>query len=177
MPVRPPRPHAPAPRMLSIIRACDHSVNRHTLSTYCVPGPCWLLGLPWEPTQAHPELREERESPLKPGGGARCCTPHTRDADRPVPSGGLGSRKRVASSAADPYLPSPGHGNSDPSLVLTSSRFSPPSDAECNPCIFSDWSKKEKKKTPLQDTPSRAAGRSVMRDAQGGRPLMGPRRP
>lgn len=139
--------HAPArARRQSSLRAFAQSVSRRALSAYCVPGPCWLLGLPWEPTRAHAELREERRSPLNPGRGAAC---HTRGCGpaRPGPAQrSLRSGKRTAPSAADPYLPSPGRGNSDPSLVPTSSRFSPPSDAECNPCIFSDWSKKEKKK-------------------------------
>lgn len=139
--------HAPArARRQSSLRAFAQSVSRRALSAYCVPGPCWLLGLPWEPTRAHAELREERRSPLNPGRGA---ARHTRGCGpaRPGPARqSLRSGKRSAPSAADPYLPSPGRGNSDPSLVPTSSRFSPPSDAECNPCIFSDWSKKEKKK-------------------------------
>lgn len=166
--------HAPArARRQSSLRAFAQSVSRRALSAYCVPGPCWLLGLPWEPTRAHAELREERRSPLNPGRGA---ARHTRGCGPARPSGACapGSARRPWPPTPT-YLPSPGRGNSDPSLVPTSSRFSPPSDAECNPCIFSDWSKKEKKKkAPLQDVPSRAMGRSVTQGAQGGRPLVGP---
>lgn len=90
--------------------------------------------------------------PSKPG--ARCCTPHTRmwtGPARPSRACAPGSSRRPWPPTPT-YLPSPGRGNSDPSLVPTSSRFSPPSDAECNPCIFSDWSKKEKKKKLLYKT-------------------------
>lgn len=146
-----PRPARSSPRPPSIVlRAFAQSVSRRALSAYCVPGPCWLLGLPWEPTRAHAELREERRSPLNPGRGA---ARHTRGCGPARPSGACapGSARRPWPPTPT-YLPSPGRGNSDPSLVPTSSRFSPPSDAECNPCIFSDWSKKEKKKNLLYKT-------------------------
>lgn len=78
--------HAPArARRQSSLRAFAQSVSRRALSAYCVPGPCWLLGLPWEPTRAHAELREERRSPLNPGRGA---ARHTRGCGpaRPGPA-------------------------------------------------------------------------------------------
>lgn len=79
--------HAPArARRQPSLRAFAQSVSRRALSAYCVPGPCWLLGLPWEPTRAHAELREERRSPLNPGRGA---ARHTRGCGpaRPSPAG------------------------------------------------------------------------------------------
>lgn len=82
-----PRPARSSPRPPSIVlRAFAQSVSRRALSAYCVPGPCWLLGLPWEPTRAHAELREERRSPLNPRRGA---ARHTRGCGpaRPGPAG------------------------------------------------------------------------------------------
>lgn len=164
--------HAPArARRQPSLRAFAQSVSRRALSAYCVPGPCWLLGLPWEPTRAHAELREERRSPLNPGRGA---ARHTRGCGPARPSGACAPGSAWRPRPPTPtYLPSPGHGNSDPSLVPTSSRFSPPSDAECNPCIFSDWSKKEKKKSSFTRRAFTSHGKVCYTRCSGGPSLGG----
>lgn len=171
-----PRPARSSPRPPSIVPACVRSVSQQACAERLLCArPVLAAGATVGADAGSCGTQGGETQPSKPG--ARCCTPHTRMWTGPArPSGACapGSARRPRPPTPT-YLPSPGRGNSDPSLVPTSSRFSPPSDAECNPCIFSDWSKKEKKKkAPLQDVPSRAMGRSVTQGAQGGRPLVGP---
>lgn len=162
--------HAPAPHAPSITRVCVHSVNRHALSTYCVPGPCWLLGRPWELTRAHPELREERHSPFNPGRGAA----------RHALGGGLArpSRAGAPASARRPLPPTPTSRLQVMEIRIQASfqhlhDFLHRAMLNVIHAFFQIGLKRKKKKAPLQDVPSRATGRSVTRGAQGGRPLMG----
>lgn len=171
-----PRPARSSPRPPSIVPACVRSVSQQACAERLLCArPVLAAGATVGADAGSCGTQGGETQPSKPG--ARCCTPHTRMWTGSARLSGAcapGSARRPRPPTPT-YLPSPGRGNSDPSLVPTSSRFSPPSDAECNPCIFSDWSKKEKKKkAPLQDVPSRAMGRSVTQGAQAGRPLVGP---
>lgn len=163
----------PRARRQSSLRAFAQSVSRRALSAYCVPGPCWLLGLPWEPTRAHAELREERRSPLNPGRGA---ARHTRGCGpaRPGPAepalreahGALGRRPLPTSrlqvveiriQASFQHL----HDFLHRAMLNVIHAF------------FQIGLKRKKKKAPLQDVPSRAMGRSVTQGAQGAVPWWG----
>lgn len=165
--------HAPArARRQSSLRAFAQSVSRRALSAYCVPGPCWLLGLPWEPTRAHAELREERRSPLNPGRGA---ARHTRGCGPARPSGAC-----APGSARRPRPPTPTSRLQVVEIRIQASfqhlhDFLHRAMLNVIHAFFQiGLKRKKKKKAPLQDVPSRAMGRSVTQGAQGGRPLVGP---
>lgn len=169
-----PRPARSSPRPPSIVPACVRSVSQQACAERLLCArPVLAAGATVGADAGSCGTQGGETQPSKPG--ARCCTPHTRMWTGPArPSGACapGSARRPWPPTPT-YLPSPGRGNSDPSLVPTSSRFSPPSDAECNPCIFSDWSKKEKKKSSFTRRAFTSHGKVCYTRCSGGPSLGG----